>query len=444
MRGFFCGARMRMATVLAIGLVCGRVSAAGQGVIVITGGTVMPIASPPIERGTVVIRDGKIVGVGRDLVIPSGATVVDATGKFVLPGLVDAMSYYGLDEAELNETPSPLTPDLRILEEYAPFGAYQLGKEGPLRATDLLSGGVTTQYIAPGDRTVIGGQGAVVKTAAANFAGLVVREPAAIDITLGEQSVKVFRQSGRSPATRMAAVSQLRQALVRAREYAERARAYEALGAAQRRTRPAPPRDLGLEALGRLLRRELPARVQANCVTEIHAAMQLAEEFGFDLIIDSGASAHSIASELASRRIPVVLPPISHPYVSGEEVADKSDYLDPSPRSPAKLREAGVNIAIASFSRAWGTLGRWTGRWLLLNAVIAGGHGLSDADILRSVTLGPAEILGVADRVGSLEVGKDADVIILDGSPFSVKSWVERVYVNGESVYVRAPRERRR
>jgi imidazolonepropionase-like amidohydrolase len=426
-----------LAAAAAIAAAARAPAAAQPATLVIRGGTVLPVAGPPIENGTIVVRDGRIAAVGRDLPVPAGATVVDATGKYVTPGLIDAMTHYGLDQADLNETTTALTPELRAIEAHYPFGSFGSGPPGPPVAKDLLLGGVTTQYVATADRTIVGGQGAIVKTAADTFDGLIVREPAGLDITLGSQPTRVFREANRSPMTRIAVVSQLREALVRAQEYDARVRAHAALPEAERRTRTPPARDLGMEAYGRMLRREMPARIQANRSTEIRVALDLAREFGFDLILESGAAAHTMAAELAARRVPVVLGPVSHPFVSGEEIPDRSEYPDADPRSAARLRAAGANVAIATFSRSFGALGRGTGKWLLLDAMVAAGYGLSDGDVLRAVTLGPAEILGIADRVGSLEVGKGADIVIFDGPPLSVRTWVERVFVGGREVYVR-------
>ena len=142
--------------------------------------------------------------------------------------------------------------------------------------------------------------------------------------------------------------------------------------------------------------------------------------------------------ELARRRVPVVLGPISHPWVSGEEIPDREEYVAPDEHRAARLHDAGVTVAIASFSRSFGSLGpAGSGKWLLLDAALAAGYGMSEDDVLRAITLAPAEILGVADRVGSLEPGKDGDVIIVDGPPLSVLSWVERVFADGVEVFVR-------
>ena len=362
-------------------------------VVAIRGGTVIPVTGPRIENGTVLIRDGKIAAIGRDVGVPGDAETVDVAGKVVMPGLIDAMTYYGIDGADLNETTSPLTPELRVIEAYYPFGTFGTGESGELRATELLAGGITTLYIAPADRTVLGGQGAVVKTAGPTFDSLILVESAAIDITLGAHPTKTFKEKSQTPATRMAVVSQLRAMLIKAQEY-------------QSNTPPA--RNLGMEALGRLLNREIPARVQANRAAEMNVAVKLAEEFGFELIIDGGASAHQIRDVLARENIPVVLGSVSHPFVSGEEIPDRSEYPEPDERSAAWLTEAGVKVAFGSFSFGLGSLAKSiTGQWLLLDAAIAAGHGLPEEDVFRAVTINGAEILGVADRVGSLEVGKD-------------------------------------
>jgi imidazolonepropionase-like amidohydrolase len=193
-----------------------------------------------------------------------------------------------------------------------------------------------------------------------------------------------------------------------------------------------------MEALGRLLRKEIPARIQANNATDIRTALRLAQEFNFDVIIDGAAGAWEFRDELAAKKVGVVLGQVSHQYVSNEEIPDKQDYPKPDERLASRLTNAGIPTAMATFSRAFGTLApAGTGKWLLIDAALAAGYGMTDDQVLKAVTLVPAQILGVGDRVGSLEVGKDADVIVLDGPPLSVKSWVQRVYVNGELVYTK-------
>jgi imidazolonepropionase-like amidohydrolase len=394
---------------------------------------VLPVSGPPIPNGTVVMQGGKITAVGANVPVPQGAEIVEARGKFVIPGVVDAMTNIGIAPSDQNDLIDPITPAQRVIESYYPYGEFGQGKLGPLRNREALSGGVTTMYIAPADATLLGGLGAVVKTAGPNLDGVVVREPAAVDMTLGTPPKTAARQRNRDPYTRMAEVAMLRQTFVKAQEYQR-----------NRQASPNQPKDLAMEALGPLLRREIPGRIQANSATDIRSALSLAQEFGFDLILDGAASALEFKDELVARRIPVVLGQVSHPYVSNEEIPDRQDYPPVDERTPARLTDAGVPTAIASFSRAFGSLApAGTGKWLLIDAAIARGFGMSEDAVLKAVTLVPAQILGVASRLGSLEVGKDADVVLLDGPPLSVKTWAERVYVNGELVYTREPATRR-
>ncbi len=441
------GRRARMGAVGVAALAMAAVQGAGAGVqaqtVALTGGLVYPISSEPVEGGTVLMVDGRIAAVGTDVDIPAGAEVVDVTGSVVMPGIIDAMSYYGVAGEDMNEAPNPLTPELRIIEAFSPFGTFGSGKAGEIRVRELLSGGVTATYIGPGDATVVGGQGAVVKTAGARFDDLIVREPAAIDITLGGRPASTYREQSRSPSTRMAVVAQLRDLLVRAQEWMAGSEGGSgddgaAGGAAAAGRAPAAPRNLGMEALARMLDGEVPARVQANAIRDIRVAIELAEEFGFELVIDGGAGAHQMRDELADRGIPVILGPISHPYISGEEIPDEGEYGGVDERNALWLNEAGVHVSLASFSRGFGRFGPGVaGQWLLIDASIAHGHGMTEADVLRAVTLSPAEVLGVADRMGSLEPGKDADVVVFDGDPLSIRTWATRVYVGGRLVHER-------
>lgn len=417
-----------LAACIATALLALSASASAQErAIAIRGGTVLPIAGPAIPNGTVVIRGGKIVAVGANVTVPAGAEIVDAAGKYVMPGVIDAVSHIGIDANDLNEPTDPMTPQNRAWESYNPFGTFGSGQAAPLRNKEALSGGVTTMYIAPADAALLGGQGAVVKTAGAALDGVLLREPAAMDMALGTPPKTPARAANRDPFTRMAEAAMLRQLFVKAQEYQR-----------NKTANASTPRDLGMEALGRLLRKEIPARIQANNATDIRTALRLAQEFGFDVVIDGGAGAWELKDELAAKKVAVVLGQVSHEYVSNEEIPDKQDYPKPDERLAARLTNAGIPTAIATFSRAFGTLApAGTDKWLLIDAAIAAGYGMTDDQVLKAVTLVPAQILGVADRVGSLEVGKDADVIILDGPPLSVKTWVQRVYVNGELVYTK-------
>jgi imidazolonepropionase-like amidohydrolase len=408
-------------------------------VIAIRGGTVLTMTGEPISPGVVLIRGEKIAAVGKNVEIPDDATVIDAAGKYVMPGVVDAMTYYGIRPFDLNDTSDPVTPQNRIIQAFYPFGDLMRGEGGIEPDTEILSGGVTTVYIAPGDQQVIGGQGAVVKTWGKSFDSIILREPAAIDMTIGDPPKATFGAQKKSPVTRMSIASLIRKALISAQEYKRRLDDYESKSEEEKAEAEKPKRDLQMEALVKLLEKEIPARVEADLVDDIRTAIRIAEEFDFDLVIDSGLGAYKLAEELAEKNIPVVVGPTSHPFITGGEVSmtpELSRMMDE--RNAAWLAEGGVTIAMGSFGFGFGRMGRATqGKWLLLEAGLATSFELPDEGALKAVTLHAAEILGVDDRVGSLEAGKDADVVVLDGYPLSMKTWVERVFIEGEMVYVK-------
>tara|TARA_Y100000590_G_C15672188_1_gene996664 strand:- start:116 stop:1378 length:1263 start_codon:yes stop_codon:yes gene_type:complete len=387
--------------------------------IALKGGKVITIADRVIDNGTILIDDGKIKAVGKNIKVPKDAEIVDISGKIVMPGLIDAMTYYGIDPKNLNESLKQISPELRIIESYYPFGTFSEGT-GEIRANDLLSGGITTIYIAPGDATILGGQGAVVQTAATSFDEMIMQSPSAIDITLGSKPGKINRKENRTPVTKMAAISQLRETFIKAEEYKNGDK----------------PRDLSMESVGLLLERKIPARIQANSPGDIRSAMNLASEFNFDLIIDGGASSDMYIQEIIKNKIPIILGPVSHPYISGDEIPELSEYPSIDEGLAGRLDNAGIKIAFGSFSYGLGSLAKGiTGKWLLIDAAISTGYGMSEESVLRSLTLSAAEILNIDDKVGSIEVNKNADLIILNGNPLSIKTWVEQVYISGKLVY---------
>ncbi|MFC2165309.1 amidohydrolase family protein [Acidobacteriota bacterium] len=433
----------------------------GDSVVAIKGGTILTMAGKSIVRGIVLIRDGKIAEIGMDVEIPEGAIVIDASDKYVMPGIVDAMSYYGIRPQDRNEGTNPVTPQNRIIQAYNPYSDYIKEKGYPTRNKEIHCGGVTALYIAPGNRQVIGGQGAVVKTYGNKNDDIILLEPASIDITMGDPVKDAFGTKNQSPMTRMSIAALLRKTLVSAEGYVQKLEAVDkkkeeareaaeaekdkkskdrkkkGKDAAQNAAPPSPPPDLGMEAMAKLLRKEVPARFEANLTDDIRTAIRIAEEFGLRIVIDGGTGAYQVKDVLAEKQIPVVLSPISHPFISGHPEDNSPElYTLRNERTPALLAEAGVKIALASFGYGTGYTGSsYQGRWLLLEAALATGFGLSEEDALKAVTINPAEILGVADRIGSIEPGKDADIIILDRHPLDIKSWVEQVLIEGKVVY---------
>ncbi len=380
-------------------------------VLVIKGGTVLTMAGAPIKGGTILVRGGRIAEVGDNVAIPEGATVIDASGKYVLPGLIDAMSYHGLRLADRNDASNPATPENRILPAYHPASFTDAGGD---EGRELLAGGVTTIYIAPGNAQAIGGQGAVVKTFGRLPDATVLRDPASVDMTLGE--------GVRSPSSRMAVASLIRRTLGGARDALER---------------PESSQSAAPEALTRVLRKEMPARIEADLPDDIRTAVRIADEFGLALVIDGGEGAYRVLELLAAKGIAVVLGPVSPAAVSVRAPQASPELLAlRDERNAAMLAHAGVKIALASFGYgAGGAENGHPGRWLLLEAALATGFGLPEDAALKAVTINAAEILGVADRVGTLEQGKDADIVVCDGPPLGLKTRIERVFVDGKPVY---------
>lgn len=394
-------------------------------VLAIKGGTILTMAGEPLRGGTILVHNGKIAEIGNQVEIPKGAQIVDASGKYVIPGIIDAMTYYGIRPPDRNDVSNPVTPENRAIQAFYPFSDF-LEEGGGSRNKELLIGGITSIYIAPGNRQVIGGQGAVVKTFGKYPDEMILLEPASVDMTLGDPVKSPFGEMKKSPSTRMSIAALIRKTLVSGREYLERLEASSK-----------PPRNPGMEAMARILRKELPARVEADLPDDIRTAIRIAEEFHINIIIDGGGGAYKIKELLAEKKMPVVLGPISHLSISGQPVNESPELGTlRNEENAAQLANAGVKIAMASFGYDTGyTGGPFQGRWLLLEAALATGFGLSENEALKAVTINAAEILGVADRVGSLEKGKDADIVILDGPPLNVKTRVEQVYVNGKLAY---------
>ncbi|MBN1222014.1 MAG: amidohydrolase family protein [Candidatus Aminicenantes bacterium] len=418
--------------------ICGLlVHSAEQQVVAIKGGTVLTITGKTYENGMVLIKDGKIEKVGKNARVPKGASVIDASGKYVMPGIIDAMTYYGIRPFARN-VPQPVTPENRIADAYYVFGDLFKGEGGIVAESELLCGGITTVYIAPGDSQLISGQGAVLKTNGKTYDSMRVRDPASIGMTIAYAPMGQYGMPAANQPTRMSSMALLRKTLMGAGEYAKKVMDYNSKSEEEKEKAAKLPRDLGNEALSKMLNREIPARIEADYVDDILAAIRIAEEFNLDLVIDSGIGAYRIRDILAKKKIPVVLGPPSHPfgfshYDNLMEIQELEDE-----RNAALLSEAGVKIAFGSHSLDYGGSGKATqGRWLLLDAALAVSYGLSEDTALKALTINAAEILGVDKRIGSLEKGKDADVIILSGHPLKTESLVEHVFIDGIHSYER-------
>jgi imidazolonepropionase-like amidohydrolase len=386
--------------------------------IAITGGRVVPIEGDPVIGGTVLLRDGKIAAVeGPGFAVPDGVDVVDATGKWVLPGFIDAHAHAGVSEEaegwagqDTNERTSPVTAQVRALDAINP---------ADLAFRDAITGGVLAVNVNPGSANPIGGQTVAIKCWGRTVDEMVLREPAGLKSALGENPKRVYGERNEMPSTRLGTAAVIRGAFVDAQNYQAK------LAAAQRAPeseRPVVERDLKCEALGRVLRREIPWRQHCHRADDIATAMRIAREFGYDLVIDHGTEAYLLADQIAAASIPVIIGPL---FTSRSKVELRNRSL----ANPGRLAAAGVRIAITTDHPVVPI------HFLIHQATLAVKEGLDPVTALRAVTIHPAQIIGCADRIGSLAPGRDADVVIWSGDPLDVMSRAERAYVNGREIY---------
>jgi len=400
--------------------------------IAIVNGKVMTMTWGTFDPGMVLVEGGRIVAVGAEVVIPEDAEIYDAAGKVVMPGLIDAHCHVGLfpegigwEYADGNEMTDPITPHLRAIDAIHPNDPA---------FPELVAAGVTTVFTGPGSGNVIGGQAVCLKTVPrATVEEMVLLEPAGMKMALGENPKRVYGDQKKAPSTRMGNAAALRAALVDAQNYQKKWRRYEEdMARYEARVKAGdgaaePPklveRDLELEALGKVLRREMKARVHAHRADDIRTAMRIAEEFGLDLAIEHATEGYKIADLLASKGIPVAAGPILFSRV-------KYELKDMTPSNPAVMSRAGVKVALQTDEMS-------AVKYLTINAALAVREGMAEEEALKAITIYPAEIIGVADRVGSLEAGKDADVVVFDGHPLDYRTVVVLVLVNGQVAYRR-------
>jgi len=367
------------------------------GVLAIKGGEIHTVSGGVLKKGTVLIENGKILSVGKNISIPPGAKVINAEGLIVTPGIIDARSSLGLARSRARE--NYINPSLRIIDFFT-----------PVKDSTWLKCGVTAIYITPHAQNLLGGFGAVVKLVG-NKEEAVVSEAAGMSVSIGESALR----GSSIPTTRQGRVGRLRLEFVRAIEYME----------LRKKGGNAEDANPDLEAILRVIRREVPLRVLANTPDDVMTALRVAKEFNLRVVIDSGAGAHRVAHLLAEAQLPVVVGPSIMSLGSGGPL----EMFAHTPENAGRLHEAGVKVALSTNSR-WG-------RSVLLEGVVAKSHGLPEDVALRAVTLKAAEILGVADRLGSIEAGKDADIVIWKGHPLSTWGETKTVIVDGNIVYER-------
>ena len=388
--------------------------------LAIVGGKVLTITNGVIKRGTILIDNGKIVDVGADLKVPDNAEIIDASGKVVMPGLIDAHCHIGIYEESVgwygqdgNERTDPITPNMRAIDAIK-ANADEMGLHKALET------GITSVQVLPGSANVIGGTGVVIKTAPKVIVDdMVLKNPSGMKCAFGENPRRVYGvEAKKMPATRMGVAALFRMWLQKTRDYMRKKEL------AKKDLSKMPDVDMKLEALELVLRGAIPFRAHAHRADDIATAIRIAEEFNVKLSWEHATEGHRIAHYIASKGVPAVWGP-------SLLARSKWEMRELSFDTPRILYEAGVKLAIQTDA-----VGQ-TISFLPICAAMAAKHGLPYDAALRAITINSAEILGVADRVGSIEKGKDADIRIIDGDPLNIMTNVEVVIIDGNVVYTR-------
>jgi imidazolonepropionase-like amidohydrolase len=379
----------------------------------VTGATIYPVSGPVINGGTLLWKDKKLTAVGGDVELPAGTRVIPGGHWTVTPGFIDAHTHLGILEEiyqwegdDVNEISDPVTPALRALDGINPF---DLGFQ------DALSGGVTTVMSGPGSANVVGGMCLIMKTAGTDLDSMVLRSQAGLKVAFGENPKHVYSEQKKLPYTRMGIAALLRQSLVEAQDYRIKREKDQTDG-------EAPERDLGMEALLEVLRRRVPLRAHAHRADDILTAIRIADEFNLDLVIEHATEGHKLIPALLKRRIPVVVGPTFSSRV-------KVEMKELSWKTAVELMDAGVLAALTTDHSASPI------QYLSVCAALCVRYGMSEENALKAITLNPAKILKLDDRLGSLAPGKDADFVLFDGHPLDVRSRICQVFVDGAKVW---------
>jgi len=403
---------MRRLTILVL-LACVVTAPAAAQTIAITGGTVYPVSGPPIQGGTVLMRDGRIVAVGSNVSVPGDAQRVDATGKFVTPGIVNAATQ--LSVVDIGAVANTRNLSARGREGIAAsFTVWDGLNPVSVLIPPARAGGITSVVIAPRGG-LIAGQAAVLHLVPGTAADMVMKSPVAMVGQVGGA-----QQAGAQ--SRGELMLHLREVLDDARAYNRRKADYE-----RAQTRQFAASRLDLEALGPVLDGRVPLLLEADRASDIESALKLARDYNLKLIISGAAEAWMVADKLAAARVPVLTGAMNNIPLSFSSLGERQE-------NAGLLRRAGVTVAIIG-NAGGGDEDAFNVRNVRFEAGNAVAYGMTRDDALRAITLTPAEVFGVADRIGSLQVGKDADVVVWSGDPFEFATQPEHVFIAGREIH---------
>ncbi len=377
--------------------------------LLIQGGLIKPVTGEDIPDGQILIDNGKILEIGKNMTVPEECEVFDASGMLVTPGLIDAHTHIGVHEsavrwegADYNETSDPVTPEMRAIDGINPMDES---------LSLALAGGVTAAVTGPGSANVIGGTFLAMKLRGNCVDDMVIRNPVGMKAALGENPKGCYGQDGRKkPVTRMGIAALLRQTLTRARQY-EKDRNNPSKGC---------PVDLQLEAMLPVISGEIPLKVHAHRADDILTALRIAKEFDINITLDHCMEGHLIVDQLLKAHRPVLVGPSFNSKT-------KFELKNKTFATPGILAKAGLEVCIITDAPVIPL------EYLSLVAGLAVRYGMDEKDAWRAITINPAHVAGIDSRVGSLEPGKDADIAVFNGNPLrEIQAVPVQVFVNGE------------
>ena len=385
--------------------------------VVIKNAIVMTVTHGNIANGSIYIKDGKIAAVGETVNAPASATVIDAGGRYLTPGIIDSHSHIALDD-DVNEATSPITPHMMMKD------AFNYQDKAIYRA---LAGGVTTSLLLHGSANMIGGQAVVIKHkyGATRDEMLFPNAPRSIKFASGENPKRVYGSRDQLPSTRMGNFAVQRQALVEAQDYMREWDSYNEKVKRGDKDASPPKRDLKLEALADVLRGKIMVQIHIYRSDEMLTEIAMAKEFGYKIrAFHHALEAYKVADQLAENNIAIA--------TFADWWGYKQEAWDAIPWNATMSMRKGVRVAIKSDSEDYT-------RSLNQEAAKAMRYGsATEEEALKMITLNPAWIVGVDDRVGSIDVGKDADLVIWNGYPLSSYGVPEKVLIDGDVYFDRS------
>ncbi len=374
--------------------------------IALTNGRLYTIDNGIIEQGTILLDGEKIAAVGTDVTIPADAQVIDVEGRIVTPGFIDAHTHIGIDEEihqpigdDCNEMTEPNTAELRAMDAIN----YR-----DLSFQDAVKAGITTVMITPGSANVFGGLVAVMKTAGRTYKEMLLNGEAGLKMAFGENPKRVYGEKDKTPSTRMATMAIARQGFYEAKEYLKKSEEDREF-------------SLQTEHIAKALDGGIPVRAHAHRADDIMTAIRLRDEFHLDLVVEHCTDGHLIVDELKEAGVPVAV----GPSLSNRAKVEMENVTF---RTPGVLASAGIDVAIITDAPCTPI------QYLPICAGMAMREGMTEEDAFKALTIVPAKILKMDDRMGSLTAGKDADVVVWNNHPMEIMGRPEMVFVNGKQI----------